>query len=139
MPESLRGIYARLRRDPDRDSLGGFSEDLTEPHAILHDRFVRDPERQVALANWLQGDHQPCLFGRFAARQNEIDYCFLTVDDLLMADDHIRRKIADARRLWKNRALRGEAKHGFVLAVCDEKVALAAPDDGLRQLALHIQ
>jgi hypothetical protein len=110
MSQSLREIYKRLRRDPDRDALGGFSDDFAEPHVVLHDRFVRDPERQMAMADWLQGDHQPCLFGRFAARQNEISYCFLTVDDLLMSDDHIRQKIADARSLWKKRALRGEAR-----------------------------
>ncbi len=139
MPQSLREIYARLRRDPDRNALGGFSQDLTDPHVVLHDRFIRDPERQAVIGDWLQGNHQPCLFGRLAAKRNGIDYCFLTVDDLLTSDDQIRQKIANARRVWKNRALRGEPRHGFLLAVSDEKVALAAPDETLRHFAHHLQ
>jgi hypothetical protein len=112
---------------------------LADAHVVLHDRFVRDPERQAVLGDWLQGNHQPCLFGRMAANRGGIDYCFLTVEDLLNTDDHIRNKIAYARRVWKNRARRGEPRHGFLLAVCDEKVALAAPDEALRQFATHLQ
>jgi hypothetical protein len=139
MPESLCELYARLRRDPNRETLRGFSEDIVNTNIVLHDRFVRDPERREALECWLQGNHQPCLFGRLAAKRNGIDYCFLTVDDLAKSDDHVQRKIATARRLWKNRALRGEPRHGFLLSICDEKVALAAPDEALRRFAIHLQ
>jgi hypothetical protein len=55
------------------------------------------------------------------------------------SDDHVRQKIATSKRLWKQRAYRGRPKHGFLLSVCDAKVAHASPDEALRQFALHLQ
>jgi hypothetical protein len=138
MPLSLSELYGQLTPDPLR-SQRAFSEDIALANVVLHDPFARDPERRMALEYWLQGNHQPCPFGRLAAKRKGIHYCFLTVENLLKSDDHVRNRIADSRRLWKQRALRGEPRHGFLLAVCDRKVACANPDEALRQFAIRLQ
>jgi hypothetical protein len=139
MSPALAELYGRLTKDTSRNDRGGFSEDIVTAHDGMLDRFAIDPERRRAMEAWLQGNHQPCLFGRIAAKKNGIDYCFLTVEDLVQPDAHVRDKIWAARRLWKNRALRGEARHGFLLSVCDEKVAWARQDEALLQFAMRIQ
>ncbi len=135
---SLADLYADLNPDPWR-SENDFSQEIRKAHEVMLYPFSHDPERREALGNWLQGKHQPCLFGRIAAKHNGISFCFLTTEDLLKSDEHVREKIDHARKLWKRRALRGEPRHGFFLSVCDQKVALANPDEALRRFALHIQ
>lgn len=139
MSSTLADLYARLTKDLTRTASEGFSEDIRNAHGGMLDRFAIDPERRRAMEAWLQGNHQPCLFGRIAAKKNSLDYCFLTVEDLTQSDDHVRNKIATSRRIWKHRALRGESRHGFLLSVCDEKVALARPDDAMLRFALRLQ
>jgi hypothetical protein len=139
MPTTLADLYRQLHPDRWReDPSNAFTDEVAQAHKVLLHPFAGDTRRRVALESWLQA-HQPCLFGRIAAGKEGIHYCFLTVNDLLVSDDHIRSKIADAKRLWKRRALRGERKHGFLLAFCDEAVALANPDEALRRFALHLQ
>ncbi len=103
-----------------------------------HSRTTRS--RNDVLTSWLSGkEQQPCLFGRMAAKKNGMQFCFLTTEDVLASDEHIKAKIAASRRLWKQRALRGEPRHGFMLVVCDPKVCKANPDQMLYQFALHLQ
>jgi hypothetical protein len=117
-----------------------FSDDIATVNEVLHDPFASDPQRSDVLESWLSGrENQPCLFGRIAAKKDGISFCFLTTEDILSSDEHIRAKIAAKRRLWKQRALRGEPRHGFMLVVCDPKVCKANPDQMLYQFALHLQ
>jgi hypothetical protein len=138
MQTPLSDLYAKLTVDLWR-SAHPFSKDIEIANEVLLFPYSRDVERREALENWLQGRHQPCLFGRIAAKNKGIHYCFLTTEDLLKSDDHVRDKIAASRALWKQRALRGEPRHGFMLSICDPRIALANPDEALRQFALRVQ
>jgi hypothetical protein len=134
---SLADLYAQLNEDGDRAD-HPFSEDMETAHVVLLNPFATDPQRRIALECWLQR-WQPCLFGRMAGKRKGIHYCFLTVEDLLRSDTHVKDKIAESRRIWKHRALRGEPRHGFILSVCDRKVAYAAPGEALLRFAHRVQ
>jgi hypothetical protein len=137
MPTSIAEYYRRLTRDDWRID-HPYSSDVNTANDVLLDPFVQDPERRVAIDGWFQR-FQPCLFGRLAAKRDGIHYCFLSTEDLLRSDTHIRNKIATSKRLWKQRAFRGDPKHGFVLLVCDRKITAACPDENLRQFAIRLQ
>jgi hypothetical protein len=85
-----------------------FEEATKTVAGVLLHPFARDEERRKALSRWSQA-YQSCLFGRIAAAQDRIHYCFLTESDLRRSDDHVARKINDERRLWKQHHLMGLA------------------------------
>jgi hypothetical protein len=134
---TLAELYGNLTEDPWRTA-HPFSKDMLDANIPLNYVYSRDPEFRVAMEHWLQR-HQPCLFGRIAAKNKGIHYCFITGDDIRKSDEHVRAKIAESRRLWKQRALIGQSRHGFLLAVCDQRIAYANPDQTLRKFALHLQ
>src|SRR3954468_18693437 len=134
---SLGELYAQLVEDAFRAD-HAFSEDIEIANAILLNPFASEPQRRIALECWLQR-WQPCLFGRISGKRKGIHYCFLSVEDLLKSDAFVRDKITESRKLWKHRALRGDPRHGFILAVCDRKVAYAAPGEALLRFALRLQ
>jgi hypothetical protein len=141
LPSTLADYRKLLTPDQWRQQPANrFSEDLAKVNEVLHDPFASDPMRSDILTSWLGGkDQQPCLFGRIAAKNSGMQFCFLTIEDILESDEHVAAKIAASRRLWKQRALRGEPRHGFMLVVCDPKVCKANPDQVLYQFALHLQ
>jgi hypothetical protein len=53
-------------------------------------------EISAEVAQWLTR-HQPCLFGRMAAKAGLMTYCILSEADLTGTDQAIRDKIQDAR------------------------------------------
>ena len=134
---SLGELYAQLVEDTGRND-HPFSDDMEIANVVLLSPFASDPQSRMALECWLQR-WQPCLFGRMASKRRGIHYCFLTVEDFLKSDAYVRQKITAARQLWKHRALRGDPRHGFMLSVCDRKVAYAAPGESLLRFALHLQ
>ena len=84
---------------------------------------------------------QPCQFGRVAAKQGRIHFCFLSdgaVSD--WSDDEIAEKIAQEKRLWKQRAAFDPLKgaHSFVIVVASPRVAFATPDTHLRAFSDRI-
>src|SRR4051794_34715163 len=124
----------RWRNEP----ANGFSDEMLPVNRVLNHPYANDTQRREALGPWLE-KHQSCVFGRLAAGAGAMDFCFLTHDDLLDGDEGIRSKIREAKVFWKHRALRGEAKHGFMLVFCNDKVALANPDEALYYFSLHLQ
>jgi hypothetical protein len=135
---SVSGLLGRLREDTWRKD-HPFSEDVVIAQQVLLHPYSYDDEKQEALGLWLQ-KHQPCVFGRVAAKQNKIYYCFLTEADLHGTDSEIRNKIQRAKRQWKQWSLDGStARHSFMLAVTSVRVALAAPDENLKTLAVHLR
>src|SRR5689334_10700656 len=123
MPESLKKLYDSLERDNFRADRP-FDEGMQVASSVILHAFARPDEQAAALSLWLQ-KYQPCLFGRIAAKADGIAYCFLTDRDILESDDHVERKIRDARMLWKRRAMRGRPIHGFMLVVASERVMFA--------------
>ena len=138
MPDSLASLHDLLTIDSRRES-AGFSDDIEKANRVLHNSDAKDFERQDAIELWLLGrEAQPCVFGKIAAKQRKMHFCFVTGADLRKSDQHVSEKIQDARKLWKRRAL-NSPEHGFMLIVCDRTVAYAIPDDSLRRLSSRLQ
>ncbi|MCB9848510.1 MAG: hypothetical protein H6814_08865 [Phycisphaeraceae bacterium] len=85
---------------------------------------------------WLSA-HQPCLFGRSAARQGLLSHCVLFESDLNQPDEHIRQVIQTARTEWTRRGFRGE-RSGFIITAVSRRLAYAAPGPALKALAQRL-
>jgi hypothetical protein len=114
---------ARLNADPWRQECD-FTEELVTTNQQL---FAANGDDEVSniLNNWMSL-HQPCLFGRHAAKIDMLSYCILTETDLKRDDRYIRDKIQSKRRDWLHDAFNG-LKSGFVILALSERIALALP------------
>ena len=132
--DSLESLLRALEPDPWRAEVG-FSGDVEIASQELWSA-ASDTSRAAALGGWLQ-KHQPCLFGRIAAKAGAIHYCFLTEDDLAGPEADLRAKIQAARTEWKRRAIAGEAS-GFVIAVVSPRIATALPNGAMKEVGRRI-
>jgi hypothetical protein len=130
MSNRIAEAFARLVPDRWREATH-FEPGLDDVSRRLYGATT-DAERETALGSWLQ-KHQPCLFGRIAAKGGFLSYCFLTEADLNSSDAAIRDKIQDARRSWTRDAFEGR-KSGFVILAVSERIATARPDDAVKDL-----
>jgi hypothetical protein len=130
----LADLYRRLVPDPWR-SQTGFSPDITQ-HTEQLFGATTDDERAAILGGWLE-KHQPCLFGRVAAKKGLISYCFLTEDELTASDLVVRSKIQNARSLWTRLAYEGK-RSAFVLVALSRNLVSALPDDNLLAFTRHL-
>ncbi len=134
---SLSDLLSRLDGDPWR-SAHPFSADITTACAVLLDPYARDDERKTAIRGWLAAN-QPCIFGRAAAKGNQL---FISVvDEQLIArgDDAVKAKLKVDRQTWKQWSLGEKGRHGFLLVVLSPKLHHAAPNSGLRAFAERIR
>jgi len=132
-------LFARLSGDTRRIS-HEFSDDLLQANALLHNTAATEEEMAECARLWCQR-RQPCQFGKVAASEGRIHFCFLTEQSVsTWSDEEIAGKIAEEKQLWKQRAafdpVRGA--HSFMLVVASHRVALAAPDQHLRAFSDHI-
>ncbi len=136
---SVADLVARLSGDAWRLS-HPFSDDLLQANAILHNSAATEAEMAECMNLWCLR-RQPCQFGRVAAKQGRIHFCFLTERAVSEWSDHeIAEKIAEEKRLWKQRAAFDPTRgaHSFVLVVASPRVAFAAPDRHLRAFSDRI-
>ena len=135
----LKKLFLQLREDALRKQKP-FSEETSHVHKVVHHPFASKGEKLLALSRWLQ-KFQPCVFGQIAAAKGNLQYCILDDQDLLgNSDQEIARTIHEHLLKWKRRSYRptpefSTVAHGFMLAVCSERVAKAAPDDRLYDFA----
>jgi hypothetical protein len=111
-----------------------FNDDMLQANALLHNTAATEEEMAECLALWFQY-RQPCQFGKAAAKQRRIHFCFLReVAVSEWSDDEIAEKISEEKQLWKQRAACDpeRAAHSLVIVVASPRVALAAPDRHLR-------
>jgi hypothetical protein len=132
-------LFARLSGDPRRIS-HPFSDDILQANALLHNTAATEEEMGECARLWCLR-RQPCQFGKVAASEGRIHFCFLTEQAVsTWSDKEILEKITEEKNLWKQRAafdpLRGA--HSFVLVVASHNVAFAAPDQHLRAFSDHI-
>lgn len=99
-------------------------------------RAASDDEVAQTLNDWLQR-HQPCLFGRMAAKSGQLGFCVLREVDLSRDDKFIRDKIQAHRTAWTKEAFHG-TKSGFVIVAISERLALAEPDQVVAKIAQRI-
>lgn len=132
-------LFARLNGDAWRVT-HAFSDDMLQANALLHNTAATEDEMAECLALWCQ-HKQPCQFGRAAAKQGRIHFCFLReVAVSEWSDDEIAEKIGEEKQLWKQRAACDPERvaHSLVIVVASPRVALAAPDQHLRAFSDHI-
>lgn len=132
-------LFASLSGDSWRIS-HPFSDDILQANALLHNTAATEEEMEECARLWCLR-RQPCQFGKVAASEGRIHFCFLTEQAVsTWRDEEIVEKIIEERKLWKQRAafdpLRGA--HSFVLLVASHRVAFAAPDQHLRAFSDHI-
>lgn len=111
-----------------------FTEDMLQANALLHNTAATEEEMAECLALWCQY-RQPCQFGKAAANQGRIHFCFLREEAIsAWSDAEIGEKISEEKRLWKQRAAFDPARsaHSLIIVVASPRVALAAPDRHLR-------
>lgn len=130
----LRDHVRRLATDSWRAQVG-FSDDIQRAHDALFAGSSDDAKVKI-LKEWL-GRHQPCLFGRLAARAGALSICVLSSDDLSRDDEHIKTKIQAARLEWSREAYRGKSS-GFIVAVVCKDVAWAVPDEQMLEFARRL-
>jgi hypothetical protein len=139
---SLAGLLAALPRFPDDRRFG---PDIDEAHRVLLDPSADPAAREAGLRRWL-ARHQPCLFGRLAARQDAgpavskgvgFDLVLLGDEDLDRGEEHLAATIQAGRRAWKLRAARGESS-ALLIYVNSARLALARPSPELREVCRRL-
>jgi len=116
-----------------------FSRELETASQVINHPYSTDSEREIALGGWLR-KYQPCTFGKLAARDNQIHYCFVTDADIDVGDERVSEIVAESRQLWKARGLRqGRERHGLLICVCSPRIMYAAPDANLREFSMRMR
>ena len=135
MSTTVRDLVTSLQPDPWRDTTG-FSLDVS---SALTDLFnCQEDKDQCAsrMNQWIQS-HQPCLFGRIAAKLGLITYCVLNEKDLQKEDEEIRAIIQERRTAWTREAFEGR-KSGFVIVVLSSTIAKSLPNEDMKALSLRL-
>lgn len=132
MAKPIAALLADLHPDPWRLK-AGFSPEVEAANAVLFRPQLSDGEAMRTIGQWLQ-KYQPCLFGRIAAKLELISYCVLTEGDLTASDGTVSNKIQEARTQWTREGFEGR-KSAFVLLVNSPTIALALPDQHMKELA----
>jgi hypothetical protein len=126
-------LFSRLSGDAWRIS-HRFSDDILQANALLHNTAATEEEMAECLVLWCKS-LQPCQFGRVAANQGRVHFCFLREEAVSgWSDDEIAEKIDEEKRLWKQRAAFDpqRAAHSLVIVISAPQVAFSAPDQHLR-------
>ncbi|WP_067707163.1 hypothetical protein [Nocardia yamanashiensis] len=107
-----------------------FGPDIDIAHEILLSDTGEEVKR-AAFLDWV-ARHQPCVFGRMAtktgkpARGLAMDLCWIGERILAAGPLAVAARIAEGRRIWKERAARGESS-AFLVIFNDRRLAYARP------------
>ena len=118
----VAALMDRLQQDPWRAN-NPFSSEIQQALDKILDPATPEESVIATLNGWL-ARHQPCLFGRIAAKNDLISYCLLSQNDLSESDERIRDKIKEARRIWTRRGFEGSAsafRRSAAFAWCCDK------------------
>ena len=133
MERNITDIVAALTPDRQRTHIGFDPDFATANNRILGGNLAEVPD---FLRDWLSR-HQPCLFGRIAAKKDLLSFCILGDDDLVQGDEVVRDRIQAARLQWKKDAHFGR-KSGFIILAVSRKVAEAEPNPVLQEFARRL-
>jgi hypothetical protein len=134
MTTTLHTLFDALLPDDWRTEVG-FTAEVSKAQDRLF-TSTDDDTVVFVLNEWLHR-HQPCIFGRFAARNGLLSYCILREEDLARDDEEVREKIQNARLRWTAAGFEG-AKSGFIVFVLSPRIAHARPDGGVQALAQRL-
>lgn len=135
MADTISHLYSQLEPDGWRN-VQGFSPEVEEANRRLFEPGISDAEAEQVLGTWLQ-KHQPCLFGRIAAKLDGISYCILREADLGRPDEFIKDKIQAARLAWTRDGFDGK-KSAFIIIAVSPRIASALPGPEMRELARRL-
>lgn len=135
MADSISYLFSQLRPDEWR-AREGFSLELEEVNGKLFEPSTTEAEAAQVLSLWLQ-KHQPCLFGRIAAKFGAISYCILSEAELEKSDQFIKDKIQAARLAWTRDGFEGK-RSAFVILALSPRIARALPGPEMRELARRL-
>jgi hypothetical protein len=129
---SLQQLFSTLSPDPWRTT-SPFTPEMCHAQEQMFATSKKEEVRRVLL-EWL-GKHQPCLFGRLAAKSGALAMCILFEDEILQhGESWIVDYIESARTQWHADTFRGDVS-GFVFIVVSRNIAFATPDAALGQVA----
>lgn len=135
MTDSISHLYSQLEPDDWREQQG-FSSEVEEANRELFEPGITDTAAEQVLSRWLQR-HQPCLFGRIAAKLGGINYCILREADLGRTDEFIKEKIQASRLAWTRDGFDGK-KSAFIILAASPRIANALPSPAVRELARQL-
>lgn len=134
MSSTIADLMYSLQEDVWRTKVG-FSPELMASLDVALNPSTDDNSIAKVFNEWIS-KYQPCLFGRIAAKNNQINYCLIRESDL-DSDANVERKIQVARVEWKRRAQEGDSS-GFIIAVLSNRLARSLPDENVLKLASRI-
>jgi hypothetical protein len=116
-----------------------YSEDITAVNSILFNSSLSKMRKVKAYRRWIETG-QPCVFGRVAARNENIFMCVIEEHEVLRmrcGDDDLRDTIQDYRQVWKRYALEGIAS-SFVILLVSPSLVNCQPDDRLKEVCRRL-
>jgi hypothetical protein len=132
MPHThINELLARVTPDLWRHDVA-FSADVSAANERIFNAST-DDQVSTTLNEWLQR-FQPCLFGRLAAKCNQLNFCILRDSDLQQDDIYIRDKIQRCRTQWTRDAYFGK-RSGFIIVAVNDSLANARPDESVAAIA----
>jgi hypothetical protein len=138
LAEMLLELKFHGKSDPLRKSKP-FSEDMTAVNSILFNPSFTKLRKIKAYRRWLETG-QPCVFGRMAAKNENIFFCPIEEHEVLTmrrGDDDLRDTIQDYRQVWKRYALDGLAS-SFVILFISPTLINCPPDERLKELCRRL-
>jgi hypothetical protein len=136
MPESIVALMEKLQPDPWRAHCGFSAEIQGALDKVLGFSPGSEQEATAILNDWIR-HHQPCLFGRIAAKQAAITYCFITEDALYGGERELAKQIQNERLRWTRAGFEGTSS-SFIIAVLSKRLSEAVPDETVKAIALRI-
>jgi hypothetical protein len=130
----LTALFNKLEVDPWRSQVG-FSENIVDAQDALF-AASDDSEAKLTIRDWI-AHHQPCLFGRMAAKADLISFCILREEELCGDRVRLRDKIQDARSDWLALGHEGK-KSGFVILAISPRLTVAIPDGTVQTIAQEL-
>jgi len=134
MPDDLQALMSRLEKDPWRQEHA-----FTPEVSVANDKLFATTSDDAAvgvMSEWL-AKYQPCLFGRIAAKREQLSYCVLREDDLRHGDESVRDKIQRCRRQWTAEGFYGQ-RSGFIVFLISQRIAEAAPNESMLAVARSV-
>lgn len=133
--DSVAQYFSQLKPDEWRAKVG-FSPEVEAVNRKLFEPDLTEAGAVDALGAWLRR-HQPCLFGRIAAKTGALSYCILTEDELQQPDEFIKDKIQSRRLEWTREGFNSQ-KSGFIILAISPLIASALPGPEMRELARRL-
>lgn len=134
-PRSVANYLSLMEPDEWRARVG-FSPEVEAVNRELFRPGLPEEDAAWLVGKWLER-HQPCLFGRIAAKAGALGYCILNEDELRRSDEFIKDKIQARRLEWTRAGFEGR-KSGFVILAVSPTLASARPSPEVRELARRL-